>query len=71
MGAKLHLVRTVEHISTIFTRQILHIATRRNSDVLLNKPPVAAFRRPRELDLDFLEHLRYENLPEPEPPWDD
>ncbi len=24
-----------------------------------------------EVDPDFLEHLRYEDLPEPEPPWDD
>jgi hypothetical protein len=26
---------------------------------------------PAEVDPEFIEHLRYEDLPEPEPPWDD
>jgi hypothetical protein len=29
------------------------------------------FEAPAKADPDFLEHLRYEDMPEPEPPWED
>jgi hypothetical protein len=42
------------------------LTTARKSPGIPRKPEVLA-----EVDPEFLEHLRYEDLSEPEPPWDD